>query len=101
MRALWRAMFFPESGVGLLRSLIGKFNAGVDPLDEADEPQSGAALAAAQAAIDEAIRQRRAEERRAAAANERRVSDASDYSGPERRSGERRRGAEFGRRTRD
>lgn len=86
--------------MGLLRNLIGKFNAGADPLDEAGEPQPGEALAAAQAAIDEAIRKRQAGERRTADANERRVSDASDYLGPERRSGERRRGAEFGRRTR-
>ncbi len=87
--------------MGLLRSLIGKLHAGVDPLDEADDSQSESALAAAQAAIDEAIRKRQAEERRAAPASDRRVAEASGYSGPERRSGERRRGAEFGRRTRD
>lgn len=87
--------------MGLLRSLIGKLHDGLDPLDEADDPQPATALAAAQAAIDEAIRKRQVEERRAAEANDRRDLEVSGYSGPERRSGERRRGAEFGRRTRD
>lgn len=57
-------------------------------------------LAAAEAAIEEAIRQRQASEQRRAETADRRVSDAPGYIGPERRAGDRRKTG-FGRRERD
>jgi hypothetical protein len=93
------AQSFPEAGVGILRTLIETFQPSAATADTAELDSS--ALAAAQAAMDEAIRKRQAEDRRAAAAGDRRTSDGASYTGPERRSGDRRRGGAFGRRTRD
>lgn len=89
--------------MGLLRTLIAKLETtgAVDP-SVSDEPEPiTPAMAAAQAAIDEAIRKRQAEERRDGSIADRRTGDSAGYSGPERRTGDRRKGAGFGRRTRD
>lgn len=87
--------------MGLLSTFIQKIHGGGGAVDEADDSQSSMALAAAQAAIDEAIRNRQAHDRRAGEATDRRFSDAATYTGPDRRSGDRRRDGGFGRRTRD
>jgi hypothetical protein len=85
--------------VGLLRTLIESFQAGGSTSIDPSELQPSS-LASAEAAIDEAVRQRKAGERRAAEAGDRRLAESSSYTGPERRSGDRRLGGEFGRRTR-
>jgi len=88
--------------VGLLRTLIEKLEttgAVAAPIvDEPDAPPT--TLAAAQAAIDEAIRQRQLDERRAADGGDPRVVTSATYTGPERRASDRRRSG-FGRRSRD
>jgi hypothetical protein len=91
------ARLFPEAGVGILRTLIETFQ----PSGSSTADLESSALAAAQAAMDEAIRNRQAEERRAAAAGDRRVAQTGSYTGPDRRAGDRRSGGAFGRRTRD
>lgn len=90
--------------MGLLRTLIEK----LEPTDAGDSSTTDEleplppAMAAAQAAIDQAIRERLAGERRAAAGVPTgRPAESLSYSGPERRSGDRRPGGGFGRRTRD
>jgi hypothetical protein len=93
------ARSFPEAGVGILRTLIETLQPSAATADTAELDSS--ALAAAQTAMDEAIRKRQAEDRRAAAAGDRRTPDGASYTGPDRRSGDRRRGGAFGRRTRD
>jgi hypothetical protein len=82
--------------VSILRTFIEKLEtsgavvpSAVDELEPLRPP-----LAAAEAAIEEAIRQRQAE------TADRRVSDAPVYIGPERRAGDRRKTG-FGRRERD
>lgn len=90
--------------MGLLRTLIAKLDkSGTESLLDPDEPEPiTPAMAAAQAAIDEAIRKRHAEERRDGSIADRRAGgETSGYTGPERRTGDRRKGAGFGRRTRD
>ena len=94
--------------MGLLGTLIEK----LEPV-EAGDPSTideleslPPAMAAAQAAIDQAIRERLAGERRAAAGVPAgRAPESSEYpggyAGTERRSGDRRPVGGFGRRTRD
>lgn len=89
--------------MGLLRTLIEKLETtgAVDPSVSDELEPITPAMAAAQAAIDEAIRQRQAEDRRDGSVADRRAGDSAGYTGPERRTGDRRKGAGFGRRTRD
>ena len=85
--------------VGLLNSLIKKLevSGAVAPSTDDEPDPMPPAHAAAEAAIEEAIRQRRLADRRSPV-------PIAGYSGPERRSpasDRRLRGTEFGRRTRD
>jgi hypothetical protein len=91
-----------DFGVGILRKLINKLEtSGAVVADDSDDPEPlKPALAAAEAAIEEAIRKRRAVEQRSHEGHDRRVSDDPGYMGPERRVGDRRKGGSFGRRTR-
>lgn len=99
-----RPVLLPEMDVGLLRTLIEK----LEPMESGDPSATDEfeplppAMAAAQAAIDQAIRERQAGERRAAGGVLAGLAAESlGYSGSDRRLGDRRRGVGFGRRTRD
>ncbi len=88
--------------MGILRTFIEKLETtgAVEPSTSDDPEPPTPALAAAEAAIEEAIRQRQSGERRDTDAEDRRVGTGVPYTGPERRSGDRRKGGSFGRRTR-
>ena len=88
--------------MSILRTFIEKLEtSGAVAPSAADELEPlTPAMAAAEAAIEAAIRQRQASEQRSREMADRRVSDAPGYIGPERRAGDRRK-AGFGRRERD